>query len=135
MKFKQTFILTAPPHPARQLLRHALEGAPDGMVVTIQEPNRTLEQNTKMWALLHEVSVQVDWYGQHLTPEEWKDVFTAALKRQKVVPGIDGGFVVCGQSTSQMGKKAMAELMEVIYAFGSEKGVVFKDVVGLEGVA
>ena len=57
--------------------------------------------------------------------DEWKDVFSAALKKQKVVPGLDGGFVVCGQSTSRMSKREFSDLVELIYAFGAERGVVF----------
>ena len=76
-----------------------------------------------MWAQLEDISRQVDWYGQKLTKEEWKDVFSAALKRQKVVPGLDGGFVVCGQRTSKMGKREMADLLELMNAFCAERGV------------
>lgn len=75
--------------------------------------------------MLAEISQQVDWYGQKLTAEEWKDVFSAAMKRTKVVPGIDGGFVVCGQSTSKMTKAEMSEMQELMEAFGAERGVKF----------
>ena len=51
---------------------------------------------------------------------------TASLTRQKVVPGIDGGFVVLGQSTSRMSKAEMCELQELIEAFGAQQGVRFK---------
>ena len=78
-----------------------------------------------MWAMLTDVSRQVDWHGQRLTKEEWKDVFTAALKRQKVVPGIDGGFVVLGTSTRRMSIAEMAELMTLMEAFGAQQGVKF----------
>ena len=99
--------------------------APEGYIVTLAEPTRTLDQNSLLWPLLTEVSKQVDWYGNKLTADEWKDVFSAALKKQKVVPGLDGGFVVCGQSTSRMGKREFSDLVELIYAFGAERGVVF----------
>ena len=124
---KAMFILQPAPHPSRRLAAQAIMEAPDGRVVTIAEPTRSLEQNARLWASLGEVSKQVDWYGQHLTPDEWKDVFTAAMKRQKVVPGLEGGFVVCALSTSKMSKAELGELMEIIYAFGAEKGVVFSD--------
>ena len=101
--------------------------APEGYVVTLAEPTRTLDQNSLLWPLLTEVSKQVDWYGNKLTADEWKDVFSAALKKQKVVPGLDGGFVVCGQSTSRMGKREFSDLVELIYAFGAGRGVVFSE--------
>jgi hypothetical protein len=88
---------------------------------------RTTEQNRLMWAVLTDLSEQVEWYGQHLSKENWKDVLTASLKRQQVIPGLDGGFVVCGTSTSRMTIAEMTELIELAMAFGAEKGVVFSE--------
>lgn len=76
-----------------------------------------------MWAMLTDISRQVIWYGEKLSPEEWKDVITAALKRQKVVPGIEGGFVAIGAKTSKMSVKEMIDVIEFSYAFGAEKNV------------
>lgn len=88
---------------------------------------RTLDANARMWAMLGEIASQVDWHGQKLIDTEWKDVFTAALKRQKVVPGLDGGFVVLGSSTRRMTKQEMSELIELMTAFGIEHVVRFAD--------
>ena len=123
---KLTFTLAPAPHPARQNAAKAVMEAPEGFIVTIQEPTRNLEQNARLWASLSEVSRQVDWHGNRLTPEEWKDVFSAALKKQKAVPGLDGGFVICGQRTSKMTKAEMAELQTLMEAFAAERGVVLK---------
>ena len=81
---------------------------------------RTLEQNAKMWAMLTDISKQVEWYGEKLSPENWKDMVTAALKRQKVVPGIEGGFVALGKSTSKMSIKEMIDVIDFAYAFGAD---------------
>ena len=102
--------------------------ASEDMICEIKKKTRSLEQNAKMWAMLAEVSDQVNWYGNKLTSDEWKDVFSASLKSQKVVPGIDGGFVVCGQRTSKMTKSEMAELIELMMAFGVEREVKFSDI-------
>jgi hypothetical protein len=125
---KLVFITTPPPHPARANAVRAIQEAPDGVVVTIQPPKRTLAANAKMWALLTEVSLQVEWYGRHLTPTEWKFVFSSQLKKQEVVPNLDGtGFVVLGQSTSEMSSQEIGDLIELIYAFGAEREVKFMD--------
>lgn len=105
----------------------AISEAPEGYIVTVAEPTRSTDQNARLWASLAEVANQVEWYGNKLTSEEWKTVFSAALKKEKVVPGINGGFVVCGQSTSKMGKREFSELLELMYSFGAERGVVFSD--------
>lgn len=96
------------------------------LTLEIRPEKRSDAQNRRLWAMLADISAQVDWYGQKLTAEEWKDVFSASLKRTKVVPGLDGGFVVCGQSTSKMTKAEMCELQELMEAFGAQKGVRFK---------
>lgn len=120
---KQRFILVH--SQARERAVEAVKTAPDGFVVEIKPQTRNLEQNAALWAKLTDISQQVDWYENKLTQEEWKDVFSAAMKKQKVVPGIDGGFVVCGQRTSKMTKTEFSEMLELITAFGIEHGVKF----------
>jgi len=93
--------------------------------LTIKPETRSLPQNARLWAMLTEISEQVEWYGRRLTPENWKHVFSAALKKQDVVPGLDGGFVVLGQSTSKMTVAEMSDLQTLMEAFGAEKGVKF----------
>lgn len=110
---------------ADAMARHALGGGEVAMF--IGRPRRTLDQNAKLWPMLQDVAKQVEWHGEHLTKEEWKDVFTAALKKQKAVPGIDGGFVVLGAHTSTMDKREFADLIELIYAFGSEHEVTWSE--------
>jgi hypothetical protein len=101
--------------------------------VEFKAPRRSIDQNALMWQRLTEVSEQVEWYGLKLSPEDWKDVFSASLRKARVVPGIDAGsFVPLGMRTSDMSKQEMTDLLELIGAFGAEKGVVFRD---LEGAA
>ena len=95
------------------------------MVLSLTPETRSLAQNARLWAMLTDISKQVDWYGRKLSPEEWKHVFSAALKKQDVVPGIDGGFVVLGLSTSKMTKAEMGDLQTLMEAFGADKGVRF----------
>jgi len=84
---------------------------------------RSSAQNALMWSCLSDIAKQVDWHGQRLDEEAWKDMATAALKRQRVVPGIDGGFVVLGQRTSKMTIQEMTEVIDFLRAFGDENGV------------
>lgn len=109
----------------RRQLHDQLDNAPDGYVFELKPPTRSLQANAAMWAALEDVSKQVDWYGRKLTPENWKHVFSASLKKQDVVPGIEGGFVVLGLSTSKMTIREMSDMIELIHAFGAEHGVKF----------
>ena len=91
--------------------------------VEVRQEKRSDPQNRLMWSCLGDLARQVDWHGQKLDAEAWKDMATAALKRQRVVPGIDGSFVVLGQRTSQMTKAEMTELIDFLFAFGSQHDV------------
>lgn len=111
----------------RQHLAEKVANLPDGYDIKAGPPTRNLEQNAALWAMLTDVSEQIVWHGRKLSPDSWKCIFTATLKKQDVVPGIDGGFVVIGQSTSKMTKHEMSDLLELIASFGAQNNVKFKD--------
>ena len=100
---------------------------PVAVEIKLHQPTRSQEQNRKMWACLGEISAQVNWHGNYLTAEEWKDVLTASLKKQRAVPGIDGGFVILGTSTRKMTVAEMTELIELTLAFGAQHDVKFTE--------
>jgi len=105
-----------------------LQSAALGTRVEFRATKRTIPQNSKLWTCLTDISEQVEWYGQYLAPGDWKDIFTASLRQARVVPGIDpGSFVLLGLHTSEMDKEELAMLIELIYAFGTERGVIFHD--------
>jgi len=104
-----------------------LAGGPVRLTLGRPERKRSLDQNRLLWALLRDLSDQVQWHGLTLTPEEWKDLATAALKKHRIVPGMDGGFVMVGGHTSRMTKAEFSELLETIYAFGADRGVQWSD--------
>ena len=93
--------------------------------LSIKPETRSTAQNARMWSMLEEVAQQVTWHGRKLSKEDWKNVFSASLKKQDAVPGIDGGFVVLGQSTSKMTIREMSDLMALMEAFGAEHEVRF----------
>ena len=117
-------------YQAWELVNRGLQSGP--VVITLSRPKRSNQANALMWALLTEISQQVEWYGQKLSPEDWKNVCTASLSQQQAVPGIDGGVVMIGLSTSQMNKAEFSELIELIYAFGAQQSVTFSDKVSAE---
>lgn len=98
--------------------------APEGFVVRVSPPTRSLEANALMWSRLTDIAQQVKWHGKTLSPEDYKHLFTAGLRSLVVVPNLDGtGFVALGMSTSQMSKREHSELMALIEAFGAERNV------------
>lgn len=103
--------------------------APTNTRVELKEARRSIDQNSRMWAMLTEVARQVEWHGLKLSPDDWKLIFMAGLNQEmRLVPNIDGnGFVNLGRSSSDLSKAEMGDLMELIAAFGASHGVTFFD--------
>jgi NinB protein len=95
----------------------------------ISPERRNSEQNALLWVWLTAFSAQLQWPVNgamvKLTAEEWKDVLSAAFKResQRVAMGLDGGMVLLGLRTSEMGKREFAEFMEFVMATAALRGV------------
>lgn len=58
-EMKQVFIMAH--DTARRNACEAVKNAPEGHVVTIGEPTRTLEQNAAQWPILEAFSEQLQW--------------------------------------------------------------------------
>lgn len=113
----------------RALAAERLSKAPDGWVMELRDRTRSTEQNSALWASLTDVSVQVEWHGVRLSPEDWKLVFMDALNQEmRLVPNVAGtGFINLGRSSSKLTKAEFSDLIELVRAFGSERGVVWSD--------
>ena len=103
--------------------------APDGFVVTVAAPSRTLDQNAAQWPLLQAFADQLQWpingRMEWLLKEDWKDLLTAAFKQEtaRVAPGLDGGMVLLGQRTSKFGKKQFSDWLEFLNATAAARDV------------
>ena len=121
---------------ARRLAAAQCQLAPDGYVCKIEPPGRTLDQNAYQWPYLEGFSQQLEWPVNgimcKLTPDEYKDILTAAFEKEtepRLAAGFDGGIVMLGRKTSQFGKKKFALWMEWLMAAAALKNItpVFKD--------
>lgn len=109
----------------RDLAKRWIDQMPTHSVIKYAKPKRSLPQNDRLWALLTEVAANVTYHGMKLTPTDWKDVFTASLKRElRIVPNLDGtSMVLLGQRTSEMSVAEMIDLIDLIQAFAAQQGV------------
>ena len=103
--------------------------APWGTRVEWKASKRTLPQNDRLWAMLTDVAAHQKSKGRDYTTEEWKLLFMHAWGREvRFLPGLDNKSVVpIGQSSSDLSKEEMTDLIEFIFAWGAENGVVFND--------
>jgi hypothetical protein len=125
MSDKQVYRITA---TNRRHVAERVANLPEGYVIKAGPATRSLEANAAMWAMLTDISKQVVWHGRKLDAESWKHIFSSSLRKQDVVPNLDGtGFVVMGVSTSSMSKAEMSDLLELIASFGTQQRVKFSE--------
>ena len=98
-------------------------------VLSLAPETRSQAQNRLMWPLLTAFSKQMQWpvNGQmvHMTPDDWKDVLTAAFRGESIrlAMGLDGGVVMLGQRTSKFTKAEFSEWIEFLYSTAAIRGV------------
>jgi hypothetical protein len=108
---------------ARKRAATAILQAPDGYICRVEEPKRTIDQNSRLWAMLSDVAMSKPMGRMH-TPEEWKCIFMAACGWEVAfLPGLDGRFLPYGYRSSKLTKKQMTDLQDFIQAWGDENGV------------
>lgn len=108
--------------------RWAME-MPSGGRVEFKAVKRSIPQNDRMWAMLTDVATQKEHCGRRYTPDQWKVLFLHACGREvQFIPSLDNStFIPWGQSSSDLSKNEMSELIEFMHAWGAENGVVFHD--------
>jgi hypothetical protein len=103
--------------------------APIGTRVEFKASKRTLPQNDMLWALLTEISQQLDHGGTKYEPSQWKAIFLHAFGREvSFLPSLDRKtFLPLELSSSDLSKDEMTDFIEFIMKEASERGVVFRD--------
>ena len=102
--------------------------APEGWIVTVSEPNRSLEQNAAQWPYLEAFAKQkqlcINGEMQWVTSDDWKDVLTGCWNGEMRMAAFDGKVIMLPQRTSKMGKKAFSTWIEFLIAMSVTSGVV-----------
>jgi hypothetical protein len=98
--------------------------------VTIAKPNRSAEQNSKLWAMLSDVAAAKP-EGRNWTPETWKCAFMHYLGHQvRFCEGLDGsGPFPIGFRSSKLTVGQMSDLITTIYKYGDEHGVEWSETI------
>jgi hypothetical protein len=124
----QALVVLQSPSDRAKVARWAA-GCARGTRVVFKGPKRTLPQNDRMWAMLTDIAQQKEHAGRKYTPDQWKVLFMHACGREvQFLPALDGStFIPWGQSSSDLSKAEMSELIEFIFAWGAEHGVMFHD--------
>jgi hypothetical protein len=121
----QTVILYGPSQ--RRFAKQMIECAPADAVMTIRPATRSLEQSSKMWAMLSDVS-RAKPDGRTHTAEVWKELMMHACGHAvQFELGINGQPFPVGFRSSRLTKSQMSDLIEFIYEYGASRGVVWSE--------
>ena len=103
--------------------------APAGCRIEFRQAKRTTEQSDKMWAMLTDVAKQAEHNGRKYSADHWKVIFLSALGREvQFIPSLDGKtFIPFGQSSSDLSKQEMTDLITLIESFAAERGIQLHD--------
>lgn len=79
-----------------------------------------------MWAMLTDIAAQKEHSGRKYTPDQWKILFLHAIGREvQFIPSLDNKtFLPWGQSSSDLSKKEMGDLIDFIDAWCAQNGVI-----------
>lgn len=111
----------------REYAKRLIDAAPIDAVAVIKPGTRTLDQNSKLWAMLSDVS-RAKPEGRKHGPEVWKALFMQACGHAvQFVNGLDGLPFPAGFRSSRLTKGQMSDLIEFIYAYGAEHGVEWSE--------
>ena len=113
---------------ARAAACRQVMSAPVGYVVRITPQTRSLDQNAKLHAMLTDISKQAKYLGAQRDIEFWKGLFVsgwqiATGERPEIVPGLEGEFINIRESTTTLGVRRMASLIEYVTAWAVSNGV------------
>jgi hypothetical protein len=105
-------------------------GTPLQVTVGPHKPTRTIEQNAKCHAMLHEIgeSLGWKWHGISIDMEDLKSIMVAAFRKARgghvrMVPGVDGEPVLLNWRTRDFKVAEMAEFIEMLECWQAEHEV------------
>ena len=127
---KRTLVISG--EVARKAICRHVMTEPEGHVVTIGPPTRTLQQNALLHPLLTHISRQKEWMGKKRSMLQWKVIMVSAHAYAtsgfaEMVIGIEGEVVNLRESTAAMSDKRFSSLIEYVLAWGANNGVIFGD--------
>ena len=115
----------------REYAHQLLAVAPLGHEVKITPPAKSREQEKHYWALCGDMAKQATFNGAKLDADSWMSLFMDALLKgegRTIIPSLDGQrFVQLNRSTKRLKKHEASTLIEMIYAEGHHRGVLFPD--------
>ena len=110
----------------RNLAREMVDNAPDGHILEVRPPKRSLDSNRYYWAVLGDISEQVV-PGKSYEPSIWHEYLRALFLPERMVELPDGSIKMLEPSTSELNQATFSEYTEKVVKWALEHDVRFSD--------
>ena len=110
----------------RNLAREMLDNAPDGHILEVRPPKRSLDSNRYYWAVLGDISEQVV-PGKAYEPSIWHEYLRALFLPERMVELPDGSLKMLEPSTSELNQSSFSEYVEKVVMWALQNDVKFSD--------
>ena len=110
----------------RNIAREMLDNAPDGHILEVRPPKRSLDSNRYYWAVLGDISEQVV-PGRSYEPSVYHEYFRTLFLPERMVELPDGSIKMLEPSTSELNQATFSEYTEKVIKWALEHDVRFSD--------
>ncbi len=110
----------------RNLAREILDNAPNGHILEVRPPKRSLDSNRYYWAVLGDISEQVV-PGRSYEPSVYHEYFRTLFLPERMVELPDGSLKMLEPSTSELNQSSFSEYVEKVVMWALQNDVKFSD--------
>ena len=110
----------------RNLAREMVDNAPDGPILEVRPPKRSLDSNRYYWAVLGDISEQVV-PGRFYEPSVYHEYFRTLFLSERMVELPDGSLKMLEPSTSELNQSSFSEYVEKVVMWALQNDVKFSD--------
>ena len=110
----------------RNVAREIVDNAPDGHILEVRPPKRSLDSNRYYWAVLGDISEQVV-PGRSYEPSVYHEYFRTLFLPERMVELPDGSLKMLEPSTSELNQSSFSEYVEKVVMWALQNDVKFSD--------
>jgi hypothetical protein len=110
----------------RDVAKQMVDNAPDGHILEVRPPKRSLDSNRYYWAVLGDISEQMV-VGKAYEPSIWHVYFKQLFLPDLIQELPDGSLSIVPPSSTKLTQKEFSEYLEKVVKWSLEHDVRFSD--------
>ena len=110
----------------RDVAKQMVDNAPDGHILEVRPPKRSLDSNRYYWAVLGDISEQMV-VGKAYEPSIWHVYFKQLFLPDLMQELPDGSLSIVPPSSTKLTQKQFSEYLEKVVKWALEHDVRFSD--------